>query len=591
MEVCGEPECKKKAKVVCTCSEVLFCNKHSVKHVREPGVHALEYLWVKVTDENKSAVIMKLLEFNKRIEITLKEMQSEVAKSIEKIRQDFCEVQKKLRDLQYQYLSAVCEVKRMQKVKRGAQEPHLIAVAKGVTEVERELQKMSPPGVNVLLNANDTFVKIFYSSQVSSERKTEIIKHLCQLNHNVVLVKYANYIKSESATIDILLEIIKDSAMDSSLQVPASRAFTVLSRINYDFSYQSFLNINIPGAEISNGIFTGTDLTNANLAGCKLNLSVLAPAKLNFKVLSSISEGKSKFIGHTSQITALKFSHDNSLLLSASTDKTLRVWETDSGFCKFIIEANLDTVLCIDISKTSSEFITGSADCTTRLFDRNTGICKFIYTEQKSSVTSVKFLKNDQLIAAGSEDCTVFIYQKSGEVLEKYFSSAAVTCMAVSPTPIEDLSWSIFFGNSNGDLKLWKLGANKVFWERPAAHSGKVIGVALTNRNKYAITAGTDGFVKVWGSYKGKKIATLGKLPICITEIQAGPEISCFVHSKKFKKILTVAQGKIKIWRVKNREKVAEIDLAFASRADFTDSYIAYNNENHIEFRDIYKFF
>ena len=155
--------------------------------------------------------------------------------------------------------------------------------------------------------------------------KNDLINHLCQLNHKAQLRKYARYKKDDQDTLNNLLIIIKDSANNSDLSIPASRALTILSELNYDFSDLQLQNVQVNGAEITEGIFKNTNFCKSNFSGVKLNLKSLSQAIIDFDVISSIEEGKKKLGGHKSMIRSLKFSFDGRLLLSTSDDNTIRV--------------------------------------------------------------------------------------------------------------------------------------------------------------------------------------------------------------------------------------------------------------------------
>ena len=600
MELCQEHNCEKTAKVVCSCNSMVFCNKHSVSHTRMSGAHNLDFLRIQISQEVREKVISKLIKIFDSINTTLHDIQAATQKTVAKIYHDLSTVQNELHTLQYQHLSAIRSLNKSTKVYRKTDNFYESLLILSQENHEEAFKALQEPRIAFSLSETQNYFTLSnassYLPNTSIQKKTELIKHLHQLNHKIMIYKYANYIKSDSPTLETLLEIIKDSAHNPEYSIPASRALTILSKLGFDFSNQNLRGISVPGAEITEGIYKHTDFSDSNLSNSKLNLSVLAPAILNFKVLSSISQGQKTFKGHSSSITCLKFSHDNTLLLSAGHDKTIRIWETQTGYCRIIMDQHLEAVLSIDISRSSNEILTGSADSTVRLWDRNTGIIKNIFTEHKEAVNSVTFLNNDLYIASASEDKTVLVMSKTGDVIARYSNTAPICCLAVSGRVCEDNSWNVLWGNCKGDIKMWKIGGNKVLWDRTSAHECRIVGLGISRKNRYVISAGINGVVRIWASYKGKKIAkNVGRLPIIIQEIDTKGGIKCFKILGSFKVFLTVTEGnKMKMWKRKSGEVIGEAENnkeVLYAELSAHGYHIAYDNGNDIEVRDIHEVF
>lgn len=44
--------------------------------------------------------------------------------------------------------------------------------------------------------------------------------------------------------------------------------------------------------------------------------------------------------GHSDYVTSIRYSSDRSLILSASLDKTMRLWKSDGGSCLSVLEGS-----------------------------------------------------------------------------------------------------------------------------------------------------------------------------------------------------------------------------------------------------------
>eukprot|EP00741_Cyanophora_paradoxa_P023274 tig00000254_g22481.t1 len=71
---------------------------------------------------------------------------------------------------------------------------------------------------------------------------------------------------------------------------------------------------------------------------------------------------RTALLGHTDEVCACAFNGDASRAFSAARDNTVRVWSTVSGACLSVLRGHLDAVRCLAISLDQSFLVTGSLD-------------------------------------------------------------------------------------------------------------------------------------------------------------------------------------------------------------------------------------
>lgn len=79
--------------------------------------------------------------------------------------------------------------------------------------------------------------------------------------------------------------------------------------------------------------------------------------------------------GHSNWVSSIAFSHDSTLLASASYDKTIRIWRPHRGEFLQTLEGHSDWVTSVAFSHDSALLASASRDKTIRVWYPDTGEC------------------------------------------------------------------------------------------------------------------------------------------------------------------------------------------------------------------------
>ena len=157
-------------------------------------------------------------------------------------------------------------------------------VAKGIEEEINELipsdtDEQPKVSKQLLINqrhlsnaGSDAIITLFLRDAI----KDEILSSDKLLN----LIYLSRKPESDQEITDKKTQGTSPSNLTSPFTVAAVNAIMILNVASYDFNDSDLSNINIPGANLSYGIFEGTDFTNANLEGVDFTEACLANAIL-----------------------------------------------------------------------------------------------------------------------------------------------------------------------------------------------------------------------------------------------------------------------------------------------------------------------
>ncbi|EGU72931.1 hypothetical protein FOXB_16560 [Fusarium oxysporum f. sp. conglutinans Fo5176] len=82
--------------------------------------------------------------------------------------------------------------------------------------------------------------------------------------------------------------------------------------------------------------------------------------------------------GHSREVNSVVFSHDSKKVASASNDKTIRIWNAETGECERVLKGHSREVNSVVFSHDSKKVASGSIDKTIRIWNAETGECEKI---------------------------------------------------------------------------------------------------------------------------------------------------------------------------------------------------------------------
>ncbi len=86
-----------------------------------------------------------------------------------------------------------------------------------------------------------------------------------------------------------------------------------------------------------------------------------------------ISKDRAVLEGHDRTVVCCAFSPDGARIVTASFDRTARIWDTETGVVLRTLEGHTHMVSCCAFSPDGSRVVTASHDNTARIWDADTG--------------------------------------------------------------------------------------------------------------------------------------------------------------------------------------------------------------------------
>ncbi|MEE3717270.1 AAA-like domain-containing protein [Tumidithrix elongata RA019] len=253
--------------------------------------------------------------------------------------------------------------------------------------------------------------------------------------------------------------------------------------------------------------------------------------------------------GHEDGVTKVIFSPNGQLLVSASNDKTIKVWGHKGNLCQTLL-GHFSRINCLSFSQDGNYLASAGQDKTVRLWqiDPDTGLFyeqpKRVIRGHTAAVRGVCFQPGSNLLISCGEDSKIMFWQADGTLINSFQGGHErwVTCICFSPDGervitgsvdrnlilwsvygkplktlcghesfIEDVCFSpdgqlIASAGRDKTVKLWDADGN--FLKDLCDHTGKVLGICFSPDGNLLISVSSDKAIKVWDR-EGNLLKTL----------------------------------------------------------------------------------
>jgi eukaryotic-like serine/threonine-protein kinase len=208
--------------------------------------------------------------------------------------------------------------------------------------------------------------------------------------------------------------------------------------------------------------------------------------------------------GHAGPVGSVAFSPDGRWIVTGSSDKTAKVWETDSGRELLTLKGHSSGISSVALSPDGQRIVTGSSDKTAKVWDAASGRELLTLKGHTNKIMSVAFSPDGQRIVTGSGDRTAKVWDAA--------SGRELLTLTGNSGPI----WSVGFSmdgrriitSDDNIAKVWEAASGRELL-RLTGHTDFILPVAFSPDSQRIVTGSLDKTAKVWEAASGRELLTL----------------------------------------------------------------------------------
>ncbi|KAK7281987.1 hypothetical protein RIF29_10418 [Crotalaria pallida] len=275
-------------------------------------------------------------------------------------------------------------------------------------------------------------------------------------------------------------------------------------------------------------------------------------AGADFVLESTIpSTCKYRVQAHEGGCASILFEHNSSKLITGGQDRSVKLWDTNTGSLSSNLHGCLGSVLDLAITHDNQSVIAASSSNNLYVWDLNSGRVHHTLTGHTDKVCTVDVSKvSSRHVVSAAYDRTIKVWD---------LAKGYCTNTLIFPSNCNALCFSmdgqtIFSGHVDGNLRLWDIQTGKLL-SAVVAHSLAVTSISVSRNGNVVLTSGRDNLHNL---YDVRSLEVTGTLRAAGNRVASNWSRSCISPDDNHVAAGS-ADGSVYIWSISKADTVCNL--------------------------------
>ena len=203
---------------------------------------------------------------------------------------------------------------------------------------------------------------------------------------------------------------------------------------------------------------------------------------------------RNRLEGHDNLVISVNFSPDGKTLVSGSWDKTIKLWNVETGKEIRTLKGHDELVRSVNFSPDGKTLVSGSLDKTIKLWNVETGEEIRTLKGHDSGFNSVNFSPDGKTLVSGSNDSTIKLWnvETGKEIRTLKGHDSYLSSVNFSPD-----GKTLVSGSGDKTIKLWNVETGEEI-RTLKGHDSYLSSVNFSPDGKTLVSGSDDNTIKLW---------------------------------------------------------------------------------------------
>ncbi|XP_059657222.1 autophagy-related protein 16 isoform X2 [Cornus florida] len=260
---------------------------------------------------------------------------------------------------------------------------------------------------------------------------------------------------------------------------------------------------------------------------------------------------KHKIPAHEGGCASILFEYNSGNLISGGQDRTIKIWDTNTGSLSRTLHGCLGSVLDLTITHDNRSVIAASSSNNLYVWDVNSGRIRHTLTGHIDKVCAVDVSKvSSRHVVSAAYDRTIKVWDlQKGYCINTiiFHSNCNALCFSMD-------GLTICSGHVDGNIRLWDIQTGKLLSE-VAAHSLAVTSISSSRNGNVILTSGRDNLHNLFDMHS---LEVCGRFSAAGNRVASNWSRSCISADDNYVAAGS-ADGSISVWSISKADIVSTL--------------------------------